>query len=270
MTDEIEIDQIVDVNGLVRRLGSLLPPEGFVSSFQTFESEFPVWDDADIRKVITDPNRTPRRRYFGDYWIMDQKSHGSCNGFAIAAALSKARKLRGIFDDLLLSGAFAYSTMNGGRDQGSALENGLRNVQSIGICPADLVTWDMIYPNQQPRNAKAEAAKHKGLKCYAAQTLQGFRTGIAAGFVGVIAIHAGSRFQRLDSRGIAGVDNGPGNHAIHCDDLAMVGGVEVFDAVNSWNLGYGTRGRAYLTKDSFSQTFGKHTFYLVASTEEKE
>lgn len=263
---DTEIDQIIDESGEVRRLGSLLPPEGFVSSFQTFEVEHPVWDDTQIRRVITDPNRMPRRKLFGDYWIMDQKSHGSCNGFAIAGALSRARYLRGIMDKLLLSGAFAYSTMNGGRDQGSALEDGLRNVQSIGICPADLVKWDMIYPNQQPRNAKEEAAKHKGFKCYAAQTMQGFRTGIAAGFMGVIAVHAGSNFQRLDSRGIAGVDNGPGNHAIGCDDLCMIGGKEVFDAVNSWNLRYGTQGRAYLTEDSFKQTFGKHTFYLVAST----
>ena len=32
--DDINIDEIVDDNGEVRRLGSLAPPEGFVSSFQ--------------------------------------------------------------------------------------------------------------------------------------------------------------------------------------------------------------------------------------------
>lgn len=265
-----EIEEIIDERGNVRRLGSLAPPAGFVSAFRTWESEMPVWDDAEIRRVISDPNRTPRRVVFGPSWIQNQRSHGSCNGYAAAGALSRARYLRGIQDKLILSGAFVYSLINGGRDQGSALESGLKVIQSHGSCPESLVPWDQIYPKQQPKNAKSEALKHRGLDCYAAQTMQGFRTGIAAGFIGIIAVHAGSRFQRLDSNGIAGVDSGGGNHAIHCDDLVFKKGVELFDAVNSWGTEYGTQGRAYLTADSFAQTFGNHTFYLIASTQEAD
>lgn len=79
---DIEIDQIVDQEGLVRRLGSLLPQQGFVSSFNTFEAEHPVWEDDQILRAIKDPNRTPRRVLFLVYWILNQLSHGSCNGFA--------------------------------------------------------------------------------------------------------------------------------------------------------------------------------------------
>lgn len=265
-----EIEEILDETGQPRRLGSWAPPGGFVSSYQTFETEHPVWDDSDIRRAITDPNRKPRREIFGDKWIMDQKSHGSCNGFAGAGALSRARYLRGIQDGLLLSGAYLYSLINGGRDNGSALEDGLRAIQKYGIAPASLVTWDMIYPSRQPRSAKAEAEKRKGLACYACQTKQGFRTAVAAGFPVIVAVHAGRNFQRLNAQGIAGVDTGRGNHAIHVDDVRIVGGTEVYDSVNSWNLNYGTRGRAYLTWDSFAQTFGTHTFYAIASTEEFE
>jgi hypothetical protein len=267
--DDINIDEIVDDNGEVRRLGSLAPPEGFVSSFQVWEQEKPVWDDKDIRRVITDSSRTPRRILF-DFkkWMQNQFSKGSCNGYAAAGALSKARFLRGINDYLLLSGAFIYSLINGGRDNGSALEDGLRVIQTHGAPPESLVPWDKIYPNLQPATAKAEALKHLGLDCYAAQTMQGFRTGIAAGYTGICAVHAGRNYQRLNQNGVAGVDSGRGNHATHIDDLVYKNGTELFDQPNSWGANYGENGRAYLHRDSFAQTFGTHTFYLIGSTEE--
>lgn len=160
--------------------------------------------------------------------------------------------------------------MNGGRDNGSMLADGLKVIQQYGSCPEALVPWDMIYPKQQPSNAREEAAKHKGLICYAAGTLQGLRTGLAKGFIAIVAVHAGGNFQRLNKNGIAGVDGGGGNHAVHVDDLCVVGGTEVYDMNNSWGTSYGTSGRAYLTKDTFAQTFGNHTFYLIGSTEEAD
>lgn len=262
-----EIDQIIDEFGEVRRLGSLCPPAGFVSSFNTFEDEKPVWDDSDIRKVLQQGLPTCRDIFSGE-WVHDQKSHGSCNGYAAAGALQAARWLRGIRDGLKLSGAYLYSKMNGGRDQGSALEDGLKNVKKWGIAPADLVPWDQIYPSEQPRNADAEAAKHKGLTCYAVQTRQGFRTAVAAGFPVIVAVHAGRNFQRLNAQGIAGVDSGRGNHATFVLGAKLIGGTECYDMQNSWNTRYGTGGRCFLTWDSFAQTFGTHTFYAIASTDD--
>jgi hypothetical protein len=266
--DEIEI--IRDITGEERRLGSLANPKGFVCAYPTFASKFEVWDKATRKKVITDPNRVPRRKTFGPSWTQNQRSKGSCNGYALGGGLSKARFLRGIQDKLLLSGAFPYSMMNGGRDNGSALGDGLKVIEKYGSCPESLVPWDQIYPNLQPSNAKTEAAKHKGLVCYAAGSIDELYTGLAKGFIAIVAVHAGGSFQQLNSQGIAGVDSGGGNHAVHCDDLCIVGGEEVCDMNNSWGTNYGTAGRAYLTKDHFAQTFGNHTFYLIGSTEEAD
>lgn len=268
MADEIEI--IRDESGEERRLGSQENPDGFVSAYSPIEAAIEVWDDVTIRRVITAGSRVPRRAVFGPSWIQNQRSHGSCNGYALGGGLSKARWIRGIQDKLLLSGAFPYSLMNGGRDNGSMLGDGLQIVETHGSCSESLVPWNMIYPHQQPSNARAEAAKHKGLVCYSAETLQGLRTGLAKGMIAIVAVHAGGNFQRLNSNGIAGVDSGRGNHAVHVDDLCIVNGTEVFDMCNSWGTGYGTMGRAYLTKDTFSQTMSVHTFYLIGSTEEQE
>ena len=266
--DELEL--IIDETGTERRCGSLLPPQGFVSAFAPYESEKPLYSDTQIREIITANSRVPRRQIFGASWVLDQKSHGSCNGFAGAGALQQARRLRGINDNLLLSGAWLYSLINGNRDQGSMLEDGLDAVQIHGIAPASLVPWDMIYQRQMPANAAAEAEKHKGIVCYAVQTKQGFRSALAAGFPVIVAVHAGSNFQRLDSNGVAGVDRGNGNHAVFCQDIALIGNRECYDMQNSWNLSYGDQGRAWLTWASFEQTFTSHTFYAIGSTEERD
>ena len=266
MTDELE--PFFDDQNNERRNGTLMPPENFVSSFRTFESEHPVWEDADILRAIQDPNRVPRRQLFGNAWIVNQLKHGSCQGMATAGILSKARYLRGLTDGLILSGAWIYSLTNFGRDSGSNPEDGMKVVQASGAPPASLVTPNMIFPNLQPASAKAEAMKHRGLDCYAVQTKQGFRTALASGFPVVVVVSAGNNFQKLNAAGIAGADPGNGDHAISADDLCIVNGTEVIDCANSWGLHYGQNGRVYLTWDSFASPFNRFTFYACTSTEE--
>lgn len=262
-----DLDKIIDRRGKERRLGSLCVPDGFVSAYKAFEDERPLWDDAEIRRVISDPNRVVARRLFDAAWICDQGSFGSCNGWAAASSLSRARRLRGIDDGLILSGSFVYSRVNGGRDRGSILEDGMRALQEYGAPPANLVTPSMIYPQQQPKSAAAEAEKHKGFQCFAVQTKQGLRTALAAGYPCIAAVHVGSRFDDLRN-GVCGVDNGVGNHAVCIDDLVLRNGAEYFDMANSWGDDFGDNGRGYLTWDHFAQTFPKHVFYAVPTTSE--
>lgn len=268
MNDD-DIPMIIDANGDVRRLGSLLPPAGFVSALPTFEKEYPVWEDDQIRKIVTDPNRKPSRIRFDSSWIKNQLNFGSCNGFAGASSLSKARVKRGL-SRVDLSGSYLYSRINGGRDRGSMLADGMDAVQKFGIAPESMVNAKMIYPNLQPAGADAEALKHRGLVAYAVQTKQGFRTAMAAGFPVIVAVQAGSRFQTFNGSGIAYVDGGSGNHAVHVDDIQVVNGTEVYDMANSWGLSFGQQGRLYLSWDSFAQTFTTHVFYAIGSTFDKE
>lgn len=264
------IEEIKDIFGNTRRLGSLELPANFVSSFDAFEKEHQVWDDADIIKAIKHPDHVKRRKLFGAKWLMNQRNHGSCNGFAAAYVYSKCRWLRGLMDGLLFSGAWLYSLMNRGQDNGSILEDGLKRLKSDGVCLQSTVPWDQIYPRLQPSHAKAEAAKHKGLIVFPCETLQGLRTGLAQGFCAVVAVHAGNNFQQLNRHGIAGVNNGRGNHAVHVDDIDLIDSKIVYDMPNSWGAQYGIEGRAYLTDDHFEQTKNSHMFYLCAATQEAD
>lgn len=69
---------------------------------------------------------------------------------------------------------------------------------------------------------------------------------------------------RMNGDGVAGVDGGPGNHAVCVDDIDMLNdGTLILDDPNSWDLSYGVRGRAYLLREHFRQPIQNFAFYLV-------
>ena len=259
-----------DISGVQRRFGLLPPPTGFVSSMPVFEDAFPEWDDAQIREAINDPNRRLGRKLFGERWIHNQGSVGSCNGWAAACSYARARYLRGFTDGMQFSGSWCYSWMNGGRDNGSALEDGLVVSARHGFAELSLCPPDQIWPHLQRRREEclASAANHKAFLPRRVGTKRGFRTALAMGFPVIVAMQFGQQSERLNSDGIAGVVRGQGNHAVLCDDILMISGREVYDFANSHGLGYGDRGRAYLVWGHFEDTFGVHSFYAIPTTHE--
>lgn len=279
MSDEIEM---YDSQGVLRRSGSWTVPKNFVSALPPFEDqpEMPLWEDSDILSVLSDPNRRRCEEVFdAKHWISDQLSTSACNGHAAANALSRARWLRGIKDGLVLSGSFVYSLINGGRDSGSNLEDGLMAIEKYGAPPASLVGPTMIFPRMQPKAAREEALKHRGLECYRAKTRRGWRTGLAAGFMGIAAVMAGRNF--MSSSNLVSlntgtscavrlnrVDNGTANHAVCIADMRVVAGTEWYLIDNSWNLHWGSLGRAWVTWDWFEQGWSNHVFYLIPSSQE--
>ena len=266
-----DIEEIKSRDGEIRRLGSLPMTPGIVCSAPVYEDEFEVWDTADIMRVVSDKSRTPSRKMFpADKWIKNQRNHGSCNGFANASAYSKLLKTLGYEGDFQASGAWIYSLINGGRDEGSQLIDGFKVGQDVGYASEETVGWDMIYPKRQPlAQAKKEAAEHKGKFYYRCRTLQALKTALAQGWPAVVAVHAGSRFQKL-SNGIAGVDRGPGNHAVNVDDLVIVRGKLVYDMPNTWSVeGYGDDGRAYITDDTLEEPFQNHAFFVLRGAKVK-
>lgn len=259
------LDYQVDATGELRRMGCLLPPAGFVSSFPAFEDKIPLLEDADIKRIAQSGDADGRNK-FDVTWIQDQRSHGSCNGFAGAMALSRARVRRGL-ERVTLSGAYLYSLINGGQDRGSALEDGMRALAERGCATLATVGWDAVFPSQYDRaKADAEAARFRAFECYAVKSLQGLWSALALGFDCVVAVHAGSNFMRVNSQGVAGVDNGPGNHAVLCDGLTWEGGELVGTGANSWNVNYGVNGRMGLRAAHFAQTFSRHVFFALRST----
>ena len=264
-----EIQELQDLHGNIRRLGSLEPDAGRLRAFAENTLSIAAWSEADLKKVVSDANRTASREIFGPEWICDQLSFGSCNGWAAAATYSRARYLRGVRDGVIrFSGSYVYSWINGNRDQGSMLSDSLDEIERRGVPPESLVPANRIYRSQMPSGADQIAAQHKGFKCYPVRSLPELRTALANRWPCVVAIHAGGNFQRLGSGGVLGVDKGRGNHAVCVDDLRWSGGQWLYDMPNSWGVRFGDNGRGYLTDEHFQQTIGVHTFWAMPTTTE--
>jgi len=267
-----ELEEIIDASGELRRLGSLVPEQKNLLGAPAFSSQFPTWEDADIRKAVKDPNRKPSRVMFpSKKWIHNQGSFGSCNGWATAGTGARARYRRGIMDEMQFSGSFIYAAINGGRDSGSLLSEGMKQATK-GMCPIEFNAVNQIFSHQISQTARQAALKHKALleTAFHIETLQELKTGLAMGFQANIAVQAGRNFSRINDKGIAGGDGGNGNHSVLTDDLILDGSRFLFDMSNSWGLNYGDEGRAYLTDDHLSQTIKIHDFFFLVDVIESD
>lgn len=212
-----------------------------------------------------------RERFVGEKYIRNQRNHGSCNGFSTAGALSRLRELRGE-PYVCLSGADAYSQMNGGQDNGSMLHDGLRIVEANGIAPEELVPWNQIYTHQISAAAKQARARFKGFKPYAVDTEEELATALLLGRVGVVAVHATDAYMREDADGVCLPSNGPGNHSTGVQDIRLQpDGTLNYDEFGSWGVSNHTGGYTWLTWNRhFRESVKYHRFWVLASTTDDE
>jgi len=219
---ELEEFRMEDTGEIIKP-GSLILPPGFVSSFPPYagDPETPLYDDKDIAKLISNPNRRDIVKLlpFAKYGN-NQGPYSSCNGHAAANGLTYTRLLT--------------------------------------------VPYNRIYRNQyNTRVADAEAKKNIGLQAYRCKTKQAWRSAIAAGWMGIAAVHADNRVVNYRGSGIMPVANGYGNHAVLISDLRLQNGTETYLLDNSWGIGWGNQGRSWVVWDHFAQTFNNHAFYVI-------
>ena len=216
----------------------------------------------EIRELVSSENRTPaRKRFSPDRWIRNQGSRGSCNGFAGAWALSRARVMAGL-PFVALSGEFLYSMINGGRDSGSMLDDGMKAIQERGVAREDLVKHESYLWSQMSAEARQDADNHKAFEAYRVDSELGLASGLVLGFIGVVAVHASNAWSSL-SGGISRRSLGPGNHAVCCQDVGWNGRL-TFDIANSWGRNWGDNGHTWNTwNDHLIEPNKYHDFYLI-------
>lgn len=230
------------------------------------ESSFPLlaWDV--IKDLATSDSRRMGRKRFGSAWIKNQGSRGSCNGYAGAKATERARVLRGA-DHTELSGEDLYAQINGGRDNGSGLQNGMNALVRSGVAPEAMVPHQEFRESRISSEAKAARSRFKLLEPLGVDTWQELCSGLAIGFVGVVAVHASNAWSRLDGNGVCGRSQGAGNHSVCVDDIVYIGDDPFVDMANSWGTGWGVGGRGYLNWDlHLSRPNQYHDFYLLPTT----
>lgn len=251
-------------------LGCQVPEARPVTRFAVFADNLTLTRDQ-IVLATQNPLRTPRRELFaGADWIPNQGNVGSCNGQAGAKALEKARALRGQ-KHIKLSGEGLYAQINGGRDNGSMLDDGMEAIQAVGVPEAKYFTEGKFYKPAEFRNnadAVKSASRFKALECYRIDNAQQLASALCRDFICVVAVHVAGGYDRLDSRGVRGATSGPGNHAVHVVDVRLSpDGDYEFDEAGSWGLRNGHGGYAWITwKKHLASTVRHHAFYAIRST----
>lgn len=265
------LDTIVTPDNVERKLGLLLPTQYPLST--TYNEAFPTTKLTinQIREELAKrPDRTAwkrRERFVGKKYIRNQGQFGACNGWSTSGVMSRARELRGE-PYVCLSGADAYSQMNGGRDQGSVLSDGLEKVLPAGIAPESMVPFDRIYTHQIPALAIAARQNYRGTDAFAVDSEVVLASAILLGEMAVIAVHATNAFNQQDGNGLNLGGNGVGNHSTMVQDIRLSDdGTIEFDMANSWDTTWGDGGCTWLRwNNHLRETVKYHRFWVLVST----
>ena len=230
----------IEIGGRKFHLGKLPPDPAKRAAMPPFLQAAPEMPESEWKPIN-------RRGEIGTEFFIDQRSHGSCVGFSAVGALMQLRELAGMTFQKL-SGAYIYSFINGGRDEGAIISDGLERLK-LGTCLEAEAPWDAIYPNRIPNKAHETAKRFRILEAYRVDTWEQAVTALQLGFLLVGAVHVGSRFFDLDGNGVSGHDRGPGNHAVRWDGCGTLPSGEWFiDLANTWGMTFGQQGRTKTTR----------------------
>lgn len=260
------MNEIVELaDGTPVGTGLIVPDERPTGVFASFPTAKELSDET-IRTMLAKPGRTPRAERFGDNLTWNQGNVGSCAPYAAYGAVARAMVMRG-YPVIELGPEFGYSLINGGRDQGSQLVDTMKTIEEVGCPRREFVPQFTYRKRDMPQEAYDDAPNHRALEPYEVEDLQQLRSGLAQGFVGVVAMHFGRASSQFDDNWIPGVIEGPGNHAVLVEDVEWIEGIGwVYPSRNSHTKRYGNNGRMKLTAAHFRYTLPRHVFYLIRST----
>lgn len=249
---------VIDQDGVPRMLANLERPVGLVSAWPVFGTvpQAPMiprdrWDG-----LIGD-DTGPEDQFLGP--TLDQGEIGECNAAATVSSMERTRNRQGEAEYVALSAADLYKRINGGRDQGSFLEDGLKESMRTGIARADIVPftdWEGNYPG-----ALEDRKNFRVLEAFLCPTFGHCMSAVLSGFDLISGIPWYDTYMRVDSDGWLPQPGGKaGGHAIHGYKPTLrkrQSGKEYgIWHKNSWTNRWGFKGCMVLAERTYSKSVG--------------
>jgi hypothetical protein len=259
----------VEIDGDIYGTGLWVPhePDAEANLLMASDVASGIRDLADVREIVSHPNRTPAvRRFPNERYIRSQGAVGSCAGYAGVWTLARCRVDAGM-DFVPLSGESLYSQVNGGVDRGSALERNIKALVAVGCAPEGLNTPGRFYTERTlPEAAKRERHRFRVVEWYQVRTELELAIAVAAGFIVCVACHVGRNWRNYQGDLLVG-DSGPGNHAVGVDDVRFTeAGRPQFRMFNSHGRGWGRDGTIWTEwARTYASTVRNHVFYAIRS-----
>lgn len=186
--------------------------------------------------------------------VRDQDGIGSCNAHAIITALESCRRFAGL-DTPLLSPGHLYGRINGGRDQGSTLEDGMAEIRDVGVCTAAKCP-ELEWRRRTPESID-ECKLYRMTEVWLCPTFDHLASAILSGYHCVIGIPWHDNFEPDRDGWLPSSPRGrSGGHALCRDGLAQRGGQWGLDGPNSWGTRWGKDGYCVIPESLFRGPIG--------------
>jgi hypothetical protein len=189
--------------------------------------------------------------------VHDQDGIGQCNCSATCSLIEAARRQAGL-PYVYLSAGDLYSQINGGRDDGSTLEDGLYAAMKNGVATAKTVPYVWDKRNHANEAAvKAERPLYIVLEAYECPSFDAMVSALQQGFFIVEGLMWYDNFEPDRDGWLPAKGTGrPGGHALLGKGAVQRNGVWGVKTRNSWGPSWGKNGDCIIPESLFGQSIG--------------
>jgi hypothetical protein len=253
------LEEVKLSDGSSRRLGNLVPARGLSPHWPVFGATDKVrviprseWDAvADAYPPDLDDPRLPP--------VSDQDGVGECNAHATVSCVEYVRGVQGL-PYVELSPADLYARINGGRDQGSLLEDAMAEMMSRGVGTA--ATSGRLWKNGYYKGPApdSERARFRVVEAFLCPTFDHCYSAVAQGFAIVSGVPWYDNYD-IDAAGWLPAGRGNfGGHAIFGfrPVRRTVGGRVQYGVAhqNSWSEQWGLKGKFVIPETGYGSAIG--------------
>lgn len=233
---------------------------------QRVTKAFRVFGDAGSAPLIPEKDWKPVDSSHAIALIKDQDGVGQCNAEATVYCAEAIRALDGM-PYVELSAANLYGRINGGRDQGSLLEDAIEEINKVGVCSAKTVGRLDWRPNGWPTNWKQEAQRYRILEWWWCPTAEHLVSAAMHGWIMNIGMMWGSG-DNTDADGFLPdkVSGQAGGHAV-CRAGFLIDSKRgpYFPGPNSWSMKWGAKGWMNITLARLKREEGNFGWFAARS-----
>ncbi len=250
------MQEIILPDGSTRKLGNIAPTKGFDPSWSVFGSvpthkRIPrdQWDGllANYDSIGPDHPHLPP--------VHDQDGVGQCNADDTTACMEYRRNVQGL-PYQQLSAADLYSEINGGRDQGSLLEDAMAQVMGGGVGLASTSGTQWKNGNWKGKAGADERKRFRVLEAYLCPSFDDCYSAVLQGFALSTGIMWRDNYTPDKDGWLPVGRGGAGGHAIFGYKPTKRGNEYGIWHQNSWGESYGLRGRFVIPERCYDGGIG--------------
>ena len=238
-------------DGTFRRLGNNAPDPGLLMSAPVYgeTGKTPLVPRSEWKARCDALGLGPESRFLPP--THDQNGIGQCNADATTGAMESQRAKQGLVY-VQLSAADLYSQINGGRDNGSTLFDGLRAASEVGVGTAATCGTVWKRGNWKGPVPASERARFRVLEAFLCPTFDHCFSAVLMEFDLISGIYWYDSYTPGEDGWLPRGRGSSGGHAVHGYKPTYKGDRFGIWHQNSWSPRWGLNGRCVFPEDVYT------------------